>query len=334
MVFSPAPTFTYLMPAIPGLRSPYLRVGRLVYFGRMLDKIRLHAAGSLPPDYAANLGDAKPTVFDGRLCRFLRVPFGEIQTHTLANLSASDAAVLAWAEARAAAAGHPPRTDEECEIFSAFLSKRGWRDAGSPMLAQRAAEPAVAGRPIATMFDYIDFDEGRDPVADRAWEIRPVVIVVMGVSGSGKTVHGRALASALGWEFADADDFHPVANIAKMVAATPLDDADRAPWLAALRTEIEARLAAGRPLVLACSALKQAYRDALWADRPRMRLVHLEGPRELLAARLANRSLHYMPPALLDSQLAALEAPSDAVRIAVAQPTEAQVATVRTTLGI
>lgn len=322
------------MPAVPGLRSPYARVGRLVYFGRMLDKIRIHAAGNLPADYAENLGDAKPTVFDGRICRFLRLPFATIQAHVVANPSATDTAILAWAESQSAAAGHPPRTDEECEIFSAFLMKRGWRDAGAPILAQRAAEPAAAGQPIATMFDYIDFDEGRDPVATRAWEIKPLVIVVMGVSGSGKTVHGRALAGALGWDFADADDFHPPANIAKMRVGTALDDTDRTPWLACLRAEIEARLADARPVVLACSALKQAYRDALWADRPRMRLVYLEGPRDLLAARLAARSGHYMPPGLLDSQLVTLEAPSDAIRISISLTADAQVAAARAALSL
>jgi carbohydrate kinase (thermoresistant glucokinase family) len=322
------------MPQVPGLRSPYARVGRLVYFGRMLDKIRLRARGALPEAYAENLGDAKPTVFDGRLCRFLRVPFAEIQAHVLANLSASDAEILAWTEQRAAALGHPPRSDEECEIFCAFLSKRGWRDNGSPILAQRAAEPAVAGKPIATMFDYIDFDEGRDPVATRAWEVKPVVIVVMGVSGSGKSSHGRALADALGWDYADGDDHHPPENIALMSAGTPLTDAHRAPWLAVLRAEIERRLREERPLVLACSALRQAYRDALWADRPRMRLVFLDGPRELLASRLEGRSGHFMPAALLDSQLAALERPADAICISIADTIASQVAAVRAALGV
>jgi gluconokinase len=300
----------------------------------MLDKIRLHARGELPADYVENLGDAKPTVFDGRICRFLRVPFAEIQARVLANPSASGADILAWAEARAAALGHPPRTDEECEIFCAFLMKRGWRDSGSPILAQRAAEPGVAGKPISTMFDYLDFDEGRDPVSARAWEVKPMVIVVMGVSGSGKSEHGRALAAALGWDFADADDYHSAENVALMRSGTPLDDARRAPWLASLRAEIERRLAEGRPLVLACSALRQAYRDALWADRPRMRLVFLHGPRELLAERLTGRAGHFMPATLLDSQLATLEAPADAVRIEIADTTAAQVAKVRAALGL
>lgn len=158
------------MPHIPGLRSPYARVGRLVYFGRMLDKIRVHARGALPPDYVENLGEpaGKPTVFDGRMCRFLRVPYVEIRDHVLANPAADDAAVLAWIEARATAAGHPPRTDEECEIFRAFLTKRGWRDAGAETLALRIAESGFGGRTdILTMFDYLDADEGRDPAETR-----------------------------------------------------------------------------------------------------------------------------------------------------------------------
>ena len=317
------------MPHVPGLRSPYARVGRLVYFGRMLDKIRLHAHGKLPADYAENLGDAKPTVFDGRMCRFLRVPFAQIQAHTLANPNATDADILAWTEQQGGR-----RTDEECEIFCAFLSKRGWRDSGAPILAQRAAEPAVAGQPISCMFDYIDFDEGRDPVATRAWEIKPLVIVVMGGAGAGTTTHGRSLAAALGWEFTDADDFHPPANIAKMSAGTPLTDTDRAPWLASLRVEIERRLAAEKPFVLACSALKQAYRDVLWADRPRMRLGVLDGPRDLLAECLAARSGHYRPATLLDSQLADLEPPADAIRINISDTIDIQISTARAALGI
>jgi hypothetical protein len=158
------------MPHIPGLRSPYARVGRLVYFGRMLDKIRLHARGALPADYVENLGEpaAKPTVFDGRMCRFLHVPYAEIRDRVLAGPAASDSDILAWTEARAASSGHPPRSDEECEIFNAFLTKRGWRDAGAAILAQRIAESKLEGRPIETMFDYLDADEGRDPAETRA----------------------------------------------------------------------------------------------------------------------------------------------------------------------
>lgn len=156
------------------------------------------------------------------------------------------------------------------------------------------------------------------------------MLIVMGVSGAGKTRLGLALAAALGWDFADADDYHPAANVAKMRAGTPLDDADRAPWLAALRIEIERRLTLGKPLVLACSALKEAYRQTLQADAPeRVGLVHLDGSPELIASRLAARAGHYMPPSLLASQLAALETPAGALRIDISLTTEAQVAAVR-----
>lgn len=166
------------------------------------------------------------------------------------------------------------------------------------------------------------------------------VVLVSGVSGAGKTTLSRALAAALGWRFADADDFHPPANIAKMRAGLPLDDTDRAPWLRALRAEIDQHLAQGAPLVLACSALKQAYRatllggDRVGGDPGRVRLVFLAASRELLAARLATRAGHYMPPSLLDSQLATLEPPTDALHVDAALPTEAQVAAVRAALGL
>lgn len=165
--------------------------------------------------------------------------------------------------------------------------------------------------------------------------MKPRVIIVCGVSGAGKTRFGSALATALGWDFADADDYHSAANVAKMRAGTPLTDEDRAPWLVALRVEIERRLVLGRPLVLACSALKEVYRERLvGGDAARVRLVFLDGPRELIAQRLAARAGHYMPPALLDSQLAALEPPAGALRIDIANTTEAQVAAARAGLGV
>jgi len=150
------------MPNISGLRSPYVKVGRLVYFGRMLDKIRLHAAGQLPPEYVANLGDAQPTVFDGRCCHFLGVKFVDLQTRTLAG--GTDEVLLAWCHEKGAA-----HTDEECEIWNSFMMKRGWRDAARTRLNQRIAESGFAGKTIETFFDYIDFDEGRDPIALQAW---------------------------------------------------------------------------------------------------------------------------------------------------------------------
>ena len=148
------------MPNVPGLRSPYRKVGRLVYFGRMLDKIRLQAAGTLPAaDYAANLGKG----FDARCCSFLRVNYDELKGRVLAG-GMDDEALLAWALERGGA-----RTDEECEIWNGFMMKRGWRDAGAPMLAQRIRESNLESQPVMTMFDYLDFDEGRDPVAIKAW---------------------------------------------------------------------------------------------------------------------------------------------------------------------
>ncbi len=149
------------MPLVPGLRSPFAKVGRLVYFGRMLDKIRLHARAALPAgDYAANLGKG----FDARCCNFLRVNYDELKTRVLAG-DLDDAQVLAWSHERGGA-----RTDEECEVWSGFMMKRGWRDAGAAILAQRIGESALEAKPVMTMFDYLDFDEGRDPVAARAWE--------------------------------------------------------------------------------------------------------------------------------------------------------------------
>ena len=150
-------------------------------------------------------------------------------------------------------------------------------------------------------------------------------VVVMGVSGCGKTVVGSNLAQRLGARFIDADDLHPPANVEKMRAGVPLEDADRAPWLALLNAKLREAVAAGDPVVLACSALKQRYRDALAAGVPGLRFVHLAGSRETIAARLAARRHRYMPATLLDSQFAALEPPADAIVIDVAQPLPAVV---------
>ena len=151
------------MPAIAGLRSPYVKVGRLVYFGRMLDKIRLHAAGKLPPEYVSNLGETKPIFFDARCCLFLGVPYDEMRQRTLA--CGADEEILAWAEARGRR-----HTDEDCVIWNRFMVKLGWRDDRSTMLRIRVAEFGLTGRPIETVFDLVDYDEGGDPVRDHAWE--------------------------------------------------------------------------------------------------------------------------------------------------------------------
>ncbi len=132
-------------------------------------------------------------------------------------------------------------------------------------------------------------------------------IVVMGVSGCGKTTLARMLAERLGWVLLEGDSYHPPANIAKMSAGIPLDDADRAPWLAAIAAAIDARRGAGA--VVACSALKRAYRQVLIGARADVTLLYLQGTRATIAARLAARTGHYMPPGLLDSQLGTLEEP-------------------------
>lgn len=131
------------------------------------------------------------------------------------------------------------------------------------------------------------------------------LVVMMGVSGSGKTTVGAALAQRLRVPFADADDFHPAANIAKMSAGIPLDDADRGPWLEAIAAWLAEHGATGG--VASCSALKRAYRDVLSAAAPRAVYLHLHGDRDVLAARVAGRPGHFMPAALIDSQFATLE---------------------------
>ncbi|MGH1570067.1 gluconokinase [Methylobacterium sp. P31] len=136
------------------------------------------------------------------------------------------------------------------------------------------------------------------------------VLVVMGVSGSGKSTVGALIAETLGWAFVDGDSFHTPEHVAKMQAGHALDDADRAPWLARIATWIRQRLAAGESGVVVCSALRRAYRDVLTQGSRRVRLVYLEGDKALIAGRLAERQGHFMSPRLLDSQFATLEVPS------------------------
>ena len=136
------------------------------------------------------------------------------------------------------------------------------------------------------------------------------VILVMGVSGSGKTTVGAMLAGQLGWKYAEADSFHPQANIEKMAAGHPLSDEDRRPWLAAIAEWIDATVAAGEPAVVTCSALKRTYRDQLGADRPQVQMVYLKGDRDLIATRLAARQGHFFTTAMLDSQFADLVEPT------------------------
>lgn len=146
-----------------------------------------------------------------------------------------------------------------------------------------------------------------------------MIVVLMGVSGVGKTTIGKALAARLGWRFIDADDFHPPQNVAKMAAGSPLSDEDRWPWLSKVNRVLQAE----RNAVLACSALKESYRRRLTEGIGRLRLVYLHGSFELIHARLAERRHRYMPASLLESQFATLEPPLEAIAIDVAAPPSA-----------
>jgi len=160
-----------------------------------------------------------------------------------------------------------------------------------------------------------------------------VILVVMGVSGCGKSTIGQALAASLGWPFLDADDFHPPANVEKMAAGQPLADADRWPWLDRIADELRAVLARGGHAVLACSALREAYRARLRRAGD-VRFVHLQGDQATIAARLALRQHKYMPPSLLPSQFATLEPPADALAVDIRDSVEAQVRHIRDAFGL
>lgn len=160
-----------------------------------------------------------------------------------------------------------------------------------------------------------------------------MIIIVMGVSGSGKTTVGGLLAGRMGCGFSDADDFHPAANVEKMRVGIPLTDDDRWPWLKALRQAIEDWEAAGESRVIACSALKAAYRNLL-APRDDVVFVFLKGSSETIASRLKARKGHYMNPDLLASQFATLEEPAGAIVIDIAPPPAAIVDDIMDRLGL
>lgn len=136
------------------------------------------------------------------------------------------------------------------------------------------------------------------------------MLVIMGVSGCGKSTVGGALAARLGWRYTEGDAFHPPANVAKMAAGKPLDDADRQPWLAAIAAWMDTQAQASRPGVIGCSALKRRYRDFLREGRPQVWFLYLRVPRGILQQRLQTRHHEYMPASLLDGQLATLEEPA------------------------
>ena len=146
--------------------------------------------------------------------------------------------------------------------------------------------------------------------------------IVMGVSGCGKSSVGKSLAQSLGWDFYDADDFHPPENIAKMAKGIPLDDSDRAPWLASLHDMILSKLTDNSPSVLACSALKERYRQQLTKGNESVQVVYLKGSYDLIWSRMEKRTAHYMKPHMLQSQFETLEEPTNALTIDISLPVE------------
>jgi gluconokinase len=160
-----------------------------------------------------------------------------------------------------------------------------------------------------------------------------MVIVVMGVAASGKTTVGHMLAEDLGWTFYDADDFHSRASVEKMSRGVPLDDEDRRPWLERLRELIVECLSLGRDAVLACSALKESYRERLLVDE-RVRVAYLEADRELIRERLTERSEHFMKAGMLESQFAALEEPEESTHYDASRPPAELVREIRERLGV
>jgi carbohydrate kinase (thermoresistant glucokinase family) len=157
------------------------------------------------------------------------------------------------------------------------------------------------------------------------------ILIVMGVSGSGKTTIAEHLAARLGWPFQEGDMLHPAANVAKMRRGEPLTDEDRAPWLAIVAEWVDARLATGAPGIITCSALKRSYRDVIAGNRPGVRLIYLHGDRGVLEQHVQGRHHEFMPPTLLDSQLETLEEPGEdehAVQVDVAGTADQTVAAI------
>ena len=165
----------------------------------------------------------------------------------------------------------------------------------------------------------------------------PCALVVMGVSGSGKSTIGEKLAQRLGWSYEDGDRFHPASNVAKMSAGQPLTDEDRWPWLQAIANEIDRICEAGEHAVIACSALKRPYRDILVHGRHDVRIIYLQGTQDLIASRLALRKGHFMPPGLLASQFGTLEPPDageNPVTVSIDAPIETIVDDIVRQLGL
>lgn len=162
----------------------------------------------------------------------------------------------------------------------------------------------------------------------------PAALVLMGVTGSGKTTVGQILARELDWPFHDADDFHPQVNVDKMARGIPLSDADRGPWLEILARHLTRLLDSGQSSILACSALKEAYRRVLAGQRDDVRFVHLNGTEDLISARIAARQHRYMPASLLRSQFEALETPHEALVVDIGPSPQDVARAIREGLGL
>jgi gluconokinase len=241
-----------------------------------------------------------------------------------------DEEILAWAHAHGAS-----RSDEECAIWNRFITKLGWRDDRSAALREGVAKLRLSDTQPETICELIDIDEGRPLGATRSWEAQPLsFIIVMGVAGSGKSTVGSGLAEALGWEFLEADEFHSQANVAKMSAGTPLDDDDRAPWLAAVNAAVESRAAGGAKAVVACSALRESYRLVLAPDPAAVRFAYLRGDPGVIRDRLRARKGHFMGEDMLQSQFEALQEPVDALALDVHQAPDVLISRIRTVLGL
>ena len=161
-----------------------------------------------------------------------------------------------------------------------------------------------------------------------------MIIIPIGVSGSGKTTIGKQLANSLSWKFYDADDFHSAENIKKMQNGIPLEDSDRIPWLQTIRNAIAQWLQENQNVVLACSALKENYRQMLWVDREYVKFVYLKGSFDLIQKRLQKRKHHFMPEQLLQSQFEALEEPHNIVAIDISESPEIIIETIKKALRI
>lgn len=162
---------------------------------------------------------------------------------------------------------------------------------------------------------------------------RVLLVLIMGVAGSGKTTVGRMLADELGWEYFEADDFHPPANVAKMSRGEPLTDADRGPWLERIHRRMRASAEAGVPGVFTCSALKRTYREALLAGLPGVLLVHLQADAATITTRVRARQGHFMKAEMVPGQFAALELPEDALTVDARRPPREIVRCIRAALA-